>query len=268
MGEGLVGVEEAVAAGEQIALHHPHQGVLGEHLHHPAAAGELAAVHVLRQELLHPHLLAHLIDRLQAVGGGFIGAKHPQGVGVGGNAIAQQLAEGVGVLGLALARHGHGHGVGLHRRQVQLAAQQAAVGVGVGAHAQPALGREGPQMGLQCALLIEQLPGAVALQPGLQLLQLGRVVAGIGQGHLVGAPEVLDLLLTHRRRAGPALGGAQHDHRPGRPGGVAGVAAGPGLGPDRQDAADRRVHRLGHGGVHRHRLAALHEQRLPAVAAH
>jgi len=68
MGEGFVGMEEAIATGEQIALHHPYQCVLAEHLHHPSVAGQFTAVEVLRQEILHPHLFAHLINRLQAVG--------------------------------------------------------------------------------------------------------------------------------------------------------------------------------------------------------
>jgi len=77
MGEGRVGVEEAIAAGEEITLHHAHQGVFAKHLDHPAIAAELAAVEVFREKILHPHFLAHLIDRLQAVGGDFIRSKHP-----------------------------------------------------------------------------------------------------------------------------------------------------------------------------------------------
>ena len=77
MGKGLVGVEEAISPGEQVTLHHPHQGVLAQHFHHPALAGEFAAVGVFREEVFHPHLFAALVDRLQAVGGGFVGPKHP-----------------------------------------------------------------------------------------------------------------------------------------------------------------------------------------------
>ena len=36
----------------------------------------------------------------------------------------------------------------------------------------------------------------------------------VGDGHLMGAPEVLDLLAVEFLRAGPALGRAEHDHRP------------------------------------------------------
>ena len=50
MGEGFVGVEEAVPAGEQIAFEPALQRVLGEHLHHAAVARELAAVGVFGQQ--------------------------------------------------------------------------------------------------------------------------------------------------------------------------------------------------------------------------
>ncbi len=46
--ERFVGVEEAVAPGEQVALEPAEQGVLGEHLHHAPVARELAAVGVFR----------------------------------------------------------------------------------------------------------------------------------------------------------------------------------------------------------------------------
>ena len=68
-------------------------------------------------------------------------------------------------------------------------------------------------------------------------------------------------------RARPALGRAQHDHRPDRPLRIGSLSAGAGVGADLLDAVDRTVHRRCHGGVHGHGLAALHEQRLPAVAA-
>ena len=65
--------------------------------------------------------------------------------------------------------------------------------------------------------------------------------------------------------ARPALGGAHDDHRPVGPWGLAAAA---GLLLDRADAGDRLVHGRGHGAVHHHRLMALHQDRLPAVAAH
>ncbi|PQM46103.1 hypothetical protein C1Y40_03724 [Mycobacterium talmoniae] len=42
------------------------------------------------------------------------------------------------------------------------------------------------------------------------------IVVGFGQRHLMGPPGALHLLAVDHRRSGPALGGAQHDHRPQR----------------------------------------------------
>ena len=74
--------------------------MFAEHFHHAAIAGQFAAVEILWQKLFHPQLLAALIDGLQAVGGGFIGPEHTQGVWVLVDGIPQQLAKGVGVFGL------------------------------------------------------------------------------------------------------------------------------------------------------------------------
>ena len=145
MGEGLVGVEQPVAPGEQVALEHPHQGVLAQHLHHPPKAGQLAAAcpinaPVFRQQLLHPHLFAACVDRLQPVRGRFIRAKHPQRIRVEANGIPQQLPQGGRVFGLDQPRPWNRHPIGLDRRQLQRAPQQAAIGVGIGAHAPIARG--------------------------------------------------------------------------------------------------------------------------------
>src|SRR4029453_13544861 len=45
--EGPVGMKEAVTGGEEIAFEPSDERVLGEHLHHPPVAGQLAAVAVL-----------------------------------------------------------------------------------------------------------------------------------------------------------------------------------------------------------------------------
>ena len=66
-------------------------------------------------------------------------------------------------------------------------------------------------------------------------------------------------------RTGPALGGAQHDHRPGGP---HRFTAGASLGADLENATDRPIHGSSHGLVHGLRFTAFHEDRLPAVAAH
>ena len=73
--EGLVGGEEAVAPGEQIAFQPALQGVLAEHLHDPAIRGEFAAVGILGLGFGQPGLLADLVDRGETVGGRFVRAE-------------------------------------------------------------------------------------------------------------------------------------------------------------------------------------------------
>ena len=72
--ERFVGVEEAVAAGEQVAFEPPEQRVLRQHLHDPAVGRQLAAVGVLRKHVGHPRLLASpgrcACSRLEAVSSG------------------------------------------------------------------------------------------------------------------------------------------------------------------------------------------------------
>ena len=147
VGEGLVGVEEAVAAGEQVAFEPAHQRVLGEHLHHPAVARQLAAVRILGQQVGHPGLLAHLVDRLQAVGGGLVRAEDAEVRHVVAHHVAQEFAQRPGVLVQHLAGLRHVHRVVAEVRQLQLLAQQAAVGVRIGAHAPPPGGRQRPELG-------------------------------------------------------------------------------------------------------------------------
>ena len=100
MDEGLIGSKEAVPSGQQIPLQPALQGVLGEHLHDPALAGQVRAVRVLRQDFRHPDLLARVIDVVQAVGGGLIGAEKAEVRGIGLDHVAQETPEHARVLHL------------------------------------------------------------------------------------------------------------------------------------------------------------------------
>ena len=73
----------------------------------------------------------------------------------------------------------------------------------------------------------------------------------VAHRHLVGAPVALALLAVDLLRAGPALGRAQHDHRPARPLRDAVRARASRLDP--LDLGDDRVERRGHLLVHRRR---------------
>lgn len=82
----------------------------------------------------------------------------------------------------------------------------------------------------------------------------------------MGAPEPFNLLAVEGVRSGPALGGAQDDHRPDRPAGLVGSAFLLGALADLLEPADDLIHGGRHRLVHRLRFAAFHKQRLPAVA--
>ena len=147
VGEGLVGVEEAVPAREQVAFEPAEQGVLREHLHDAAVGRELAAVGVLRQHVGHPRLLGRLVDRLQAVGGGLVRPEHAEAGRVQLHHVAQELAEGLGVLVLHGAARGDLDRVLPEIGELQVLPQHPAVGVRIGAHAPRAARRQRLQLG-------------------------------------------------------------------------------------------------------------------------
>jgi len=80
--EGLVGREKAISSGQQIAFEHAFHGVLTEHLDDSTVRRKFAAVLVFREVLGDPEFLGRLVDRLQFVGGGFVGAEHTEVVHV------------------------------------------------------------------------------------------------------------------------------------------------------------------------------------------
>ena len=96
--EGLVAVEQAVPAGEQVALQPSLALVLGQHLHHPAGPGQVI-VDLGGEELGVPLFVGHVEDGLQSVGGGLVGAEDTEVVRVEPNHLGQPLTEDPGGLG-------------------------------------------------------------------------------------------------------------------------------------------------------------------------
>ena len=162
---------------------------------------------------------------------------------------------------------GHLDGVVAEVGQLELAQQQAAVGVRVGAHAPLARGRQRGQLRAQRAVLVEQLLGAVGAQPLLQLGQVLGLGAQVGKRHLMGAEGSLRRQAVDHLGAGPALGRAQHDHRPARPLGRADVVrAGSRAHLDLGDLGGDLIEGGGHQLVHRVGVRALDEMWGVAVA--
>ena len=81
----------------------------------------------------------------------------------------------------------------------------------------------------------------------------------------MGTPEALDLAAIDLLGAGPALGGAQHDHGPVAAGRLAGAAR---LVLEGADLRVAGVHGRRHLLMHGHRVVALDEVGRPPVAAH
>ena len=265
--EGLVGGEEAVAPGQQIALVPALQGVLGEHLQDAPIRGQLATIGVLRQIVREPQLLADLIDGVELVRRILVRAEDAEVAHVLAHDLAQHGTQGLGVHGADPTGLVHGAGKGPVVGHAQGTAQLATVGVGVGAHAHPAFGGHGAQFGLELAGGVEQLLGFIAAQPSLELLHVGWVVVQTGERHLMGAPEALDLLAVDVFRTGPALGAAQDDHGPVAAGRLGG-ALGAGVLLEGADLGVAGIQGRRHLLVHLHRVAALDEVGRPAVAPH
>jgi hypothetical protein len=104
--EGLVGREEAVPAGEQVALEPALERVLGEHLEHAAVGRQLAAVGVLGQVLLEPELLGRLVERVELVRAVLVRPEHAEALHVLAHDVAQEAAQRARVLGVGLAGAG------------------------------------------------------------------------------------------------------------------------------------------------------------------
>ena len=253
--ERLVAVEQPVPPGEQVALQPALAQVLRQHL---GDAADLGDALVDRRRLAEELPVRGLEHRLQAVRRGLVRGHHPEVVRVHPDHVAQPRAEHRGGADRARAGLGDVDGVVREVGQPQVAQQLAAVGVRGGAHPLRALGGERAQRRDQPALAVEQLVRPVRPQPLLQLGAVGVVVAGLRQRHLMGAPRALDELAVHLVRPGPALRGAQDEHRPAGPvDAPLGVELLLGVGADAGDLGDDLVQRGGHPLVDGHGVLAV-----------
>ncbi len=259
--EGLVAVENAVAAGEQVALQRALAHVLGEHGVHdaPVRRQELVFLPVLRV----PVPVLHREHGPEPVGDGLVRAEHAEVLFLRVQAVhvADIGAERGHVGALHCAGRGDVHRIAAEIRQAQIVQQDAAVGMRVRAHAPLAPGRQCGDRRDRLARVREELFRTIAPQPLFQDLQMLR--PRHGKGHLVRAEGALHRLAVHDLGAGPALGAPQHDHGPGRAGRVAVLTGGL---PEAEDVLDAAVEGLRHERVHLLGIIALHEVRLPAAA--
>ena len=96
----FVGSEEPMPPGEQVAFQHSLHGVLAQHFKDTTVVREVAAVVVFREKFLDPEFLAHGVDRVEPVRGGFVGPEDAEVLHVLFHHIAQQSAERTRILSL------------------------------------------------------------------------------------------------------------------------------------------------------------------------
>ena len=262
-----------MAAGEQVSLEPALALVFRQHLHDlPDAAHRVFGVVGLVRA--HPLLVRRLVDGLQPVRRGLVRTEDAEVLRVRGCDGAQPLAEHprrLGDRGAALVVAARVDGEVAEVGQFEGDAQFATVGVGRRAHAQLAVGGEGHDVVGWAAGLVEQLVGAVAAQPRVEVVEVFVGVAGVGERHLVAAPVTLGDLAVDRLRARPTLRRAEDDHRPVRTLGVLGTRFG-GLGLDAGDVVEHLVEQRRETAVDRDRIlvveARLEHVRRVAIAAH
>ena len=146
--EGFVSGEEAMPAGEQVALEHAFDGVLAEHLHHPAIGGQFAAIGIFREVLGNPELLADLVDVLQLVGCVLVRAEDAEAVHVRFHDVSEESAQRPGILGFDLSGFLDLQAVVAEIRQAQRLLEESAVCVRIGAHAADARGASSLSSGI------------------------------------------------------------------------------------------------------------------------
>ena len=162
--EGLVAGEEAVPAGQQIALEPALALVLAQHLHDAAVGREMV---VVGHGLGDPGAVRHLEHVLPAVGIALVGTEQAEiaRLQVQLHHVAQIRPHHPRRLGDRRAGRRDLDRVVAEVRQPQIAQHGAAVGVRIGAHPARARRRERGEFGLEAAGRVEQLLGPVALHP-------------------------------------------------------------------------------------------------------
>ncbi len=258
MDERLVAVEQAVPAGQQVALQPALAEVLGEDLHHPAVGRE---VHRRRAGSRPPRRGRSPRTRRQA---GSTRSRRGRRCGTSGGSgrstSRRNVAEDPRRLARARAR--------APRRRRRSRGSRA--GPGPCSSSPPlacglALIRRSPRRELgqvrdQGAVVVEQLLGPVAAHPRLEGGPVRGVRADLGERHLVRAQRALDWAARRppSGRSSPSACAARSSaSAAGRRSSRRALAR---RGPlDRRDLVEHLVERRGHQLVHRRRVVAVDE---------
>ena len=212
--ERLVGVEEAVPAGQQVALQPALAQMLGEHLHDAAVGGDVL---VAGQPFGHPGAVALLDDGAEPVRGGLVGPEDAEGLGIrSGRPLAASRRAPAwprsnGFRAPARRRRTRGS-----RASGGRAAAAPPLACGLAPMRRSPAGDARDDLRPRAAVLVEELLGPVGPHPRLQRAHVVGVLGELGQRDLVRAEGALDRHAVDLDRSGPALRRAQHDHRPAR----------------------------------------------------
>ena len=123
--------------------------------------------------------------------------------------------------------------------------------------------RERREFGDERARLREQFLRAVAAHPGLDEGEMRGIRLDVADGNLMRAPRALETMAVDFFGSRPALGRAQHDHRPARPRRDPRASC---LGLQFANLAYAVLERRGHLPMHRSRVGTFNEIRRPAEA--
>ena len=269
--ERLVAVEQPVPAGQQVALQPPLAEVLGERPPSRARRARGDRRSGSRRDSHARSVASNTAPRrLEAVSSGPTTRKRSGLRRITSRSTCPQHARR---LRAGCRRRRHVDGVGAEVRQLQRrAAAVPPLACGLAPMRRSPRGASAASSGRSAPLLVEQLLRAVGAQPALQLCEVLGVGGEVGERHLVGAPRALRRQAVHLLGARPALGGAQHDHRP--PRALARVRAGCGVPIpiitrgtlDLRDLPHHLIERGRHQLVHLPRVVALDEARRVPVA--
>ncbi len=261
-GEGFIGCEETMTAGKKVAFKPALAHVLGEHrIHDTAVRAEM----IIRVKMLGvPVAVLHFEYRIETVRIRLVRPKDTEVlcIIIELEDIADKLAELGHILTvLAAMLLTDVKGVIAEIRHTQIAEQFAAVAVRIRADAVFAGRCKCRKLRKEMSFRIKQFFRMVAVQPVGENLKMLRLVHH--DRHLVCQEVAFNTVSVNHLRTGPSLGSAENDHRPYR---SCRISCLTGMLLDRFDGFDDRIHRLSHLAVHRHRVIAFDEIRLPSAA--
>src|SRR6201746_905546 len=136
----------------------------------------------------------------------------------------------------------------------------------IGAHAAMAGRRQCGEFLAKLSSLLEQFLGLIALHPVFELFKVFRLLE-IRNRNLMCAPSAFDWLAIDEFRPGPALGGAENDHRPAPTLQASRLRLGPGGALDVTNLKQNPIESSGKSLMHQCGIFTLDKMRVVAVTS-